>query len=292
MKKILLCVILNLLAITIAFSSGPGLPTFDFSNLLSAIESLTKAVEFYEDTAKKLNEYRLKIEELGRTISDVNLDKILDAIKRGEYNLDIINSYLDELDSKIDNFEEEANNFWSDINNSMYDIVGFYFHDKILLNNNQITESNTIEKIKDHAHEQLTKARIIVHNSQDEINNVINDYEIQKEKLNISINLLKDDIQFLLSSNASSQNAMQMLSIKSKELDSLIDKKNEIDRRYTSQVEKLKAIRNKNQEEFILLSEATTKLINALKNTENLKDKNSKLATEISSYKPKIRFKF
>ena len=82
MKK---CSRFSLIATTIYLVSigsafATGLPTFDFSNFTQAIESLVKAIDFYNTTIRQTKQYISKIETISKGLSSGDFNMMLNSI--------------------------------------------------------------------------------------------------------------------------------------------------------------------------------------------------------------------
>ncbi|MDY5968157.1 MAG: hypothetical protein SPJ08_04045, partial [Sphaerochaetaceae bacterium] len=97
----IICSIILFLSSSLYTFANVGLPTFDFSNLVSSIESVTNALKFYEQTIKSMKDYTIKLSKLGENISP---EKLLNLIKNFDMSSAGRKEILNSINKLTDDF--------------------------------------------------------------------------------------------------------------------------------------------------------------------------------------------
>lgn len=151
--------------------TGPGIPTFDFTNLVQAIESLSNAVNFYEDTLKNLELYKNKIIAISKKISSFEINQM-------SFSLTSIKSLINEIKDHLNLCKDEAVNLFNETENL------FKSFDKSLYSYFYINTSNTFQNSIKALREEININRIssVINSNIATIENKINEIENSKNK--------------------------------------------------------------------------------------------------------------
>ena len=95
----LFLIIMTIHSVSISATFATGLPTFDFSNFTQAIESLVKAIDFYNTTIRQTKQYISKIETISKGLNSGDFRMMFDSISG---MISIVNDTSKNIESIID----------------------------------------------------------------------------------------------------------------------------------------------------------------------------------------------
>ena len=273
------------------FASAPGLPTFDFSNLVSAIESMSNALKFYDENIEKLNQYKAELEKAARPMTLEDVKNLLDYLRNGKADLTGVIEAIAGLESEIMTKKSELDDFWSNIDSEVKASLGITSEDGLYNAATSLSASISPELLKNAVNKKLKEAAEVVTKTQEEFDKAKEDYQKQMDALNNHIEKITDEVGDMLLSGRMGQNGMLSLSIKSNEATALKSDKNALEVRYDNIKKEITSVLEKNKAEYNTLKDATDRVLNSIKGVEAMNQKTEELQKELSSKKRK-RFIF
>lgn len=289
MKKGILILSLMLCFALSSFANF-GMPTFDFTNLVSAIESIANAVKFYEESIKQVNEYKARIEKLGKSFSEDTIKNFLSNFKNGEEGYKNVLSSIDNLKSIMDEETEALENALKKFDSNLNEYLGINtdgtiteIGEKI---NTYLSPSN-IESILERENEELIS---ILSNAKERKTELVEQFKTEKEKLDSDIAKLREEIQSKENEASESQVALELLSIKTSELSFLQEERRSLEEKYEKTITEIDNTIAYYENEINRVKEATDKLISNLHNASLIDKDTEELLKEVNSYKPKYKF--
>lgn len=289
MKRILISITCVIFSASSLFANF-GFPTFDFSNLVSSIESISSAVKFYEESIKQAEEYKARLESLGRAFSADTLKNFLSNFKNGEVGFQNVLSSIENFKSVMNEecraFEKSLKEF----DNNLNEYLGINTNGTISMLGEKITEyvsPSGIESIIEDELENLIDSLDETKRKRDEL---IADFKSEKEKLDSDIEKIKAEIQKAENEGKESQVALEMLSIKNSELQFLRDERRTLEAKYDEILAEVNSTIASYERELDRVRRASDTLIGNLRNASLIDDETEEMLREINSYKPKYRF--
>lgn len=273
------------------FASAPGFPTFDFSNLVSAIESMSNALKFYDENIEKLNQYKAELEKAARPMTLEDVKNLLDYLRNGKADLTGVIEAIAGLESEIMTKKSELDDFWSNIDSEVRASLGITSEDGLYNAATSLSASISPELLKNAVNKKLKEAAEVVTKTQEEFDKAKEDYQKQMDALNNHIEKITDEVGDMLLSGRMGQNGMLSLSIKSNEATALKSDKNALEARYDNIKKEITSVLEKNKAEYNTLKDATDRVLNSIKGVEAMNQKTEELQKELSSKKRK-RFIF
>lgn len=269
------------------FASAPGLPTFDFSNLVSAIESISNALKFYDENIEKLNQYKAELEKAARPMTLEDVKNLLDYLRNGKADLTGVIEAIAGLESEIMTKKSELDDFWSNIDSEVKASLGITSEDGLYNAATSLSASISPELLKNAVNKKLKEAAEVVTKTQEEFDKAKEDYQKQMDALNNHIENITDEVGDMLLSGRMGQNGMLSLSIKSNEATALKSDKNALEARYDNIKKEITSVLEKNKAEYNTLKDATDRVLNSIKGVEAMNQKTEELQKELSSKKRK-----
>ena len=269
------------------FASAPGFPTFDFSNLVSAIESMSNALKFYDENIEKLNQYKAELEKAARPMTLEDVKNLLDYLRNGKADLTGVIEAIAGLESEIMTKKSEFDDFWSNIDSEVKASLGITSEGGLYNAATSLSASISPELLKNAVNKQLKEAAEVVTKTQEEFDKAKEDYQKQMDALNNHIEKITDEVGDMLLSGRMGQNGMLSLSIKSNEATALKSDKNALEVRYDNIKKEITSILEKNKAEYNTLKDATDRVLNSIKGVEAMNQKTEELQKELSSKKRK-----
>ena len=269
------------------FASAPGLPTFDFSNLVSAIESMSNALKFYDENIEKLNQYKAELEKAARPMTLEDVKNLLDYLRNGKADLTGVIEAIAGLESEIMTKKSELDDFWSNIDSEVKASLGITSEDGLYNAATSLSASISPELLKNAVNKKLKEAAEVVTKTQEEFDKAKEDYQKQMDALNNHIEKITDEVGDMLLSGRMGQNGMLSLSIKSNEATALKSDKNALEVRYDNIKKEITSVLEKNKAEYNTLKDATDRVLNSIKGVEAMNQKTEELQKELSSKKRK-----
>lgn len=273
------------------FASAPGFPTFDFSNLVSAIESMSNALKFYDENIEKLNQYKAELEKAARPMTLEDVKNLLDYLRNGKADLTGVIEAIAGLESEIMTKKSELDDFWSNIDSEVKASLGITSEGGLYNAATSLSASISPELLKNAVNKKLKEAAEVVTKTQEEFDKAKEDYQKQMDALNNHIEKITDEVGDMLLSGRMGQNGMLSLSIKSNEATALKSDKNALEARYDNIKKEITSVLEKNKAEYNTLKDATDRVLNSIKGVEAMNQKTEELQKELSSKKRK-RFIF
>ena len=273
------------------FASAPGLPTFDFSNLVSAIESMSNALKFYDENIEKLNQYKAELEKAARPMTLEDVKNLLDYLRNGKADLTGVIEAIAGLESEIMTKKSELDDFWSNIDSEVKASLGNTREDGLYNAATSLSASISPELLKNAVNKKLKEAAEVVTKTQEEFDKAKEDYQKQMDALNNHIEKITDEVGDMLLSGRMGQNGMLSLSIKSNEATALKSDKNALEVRYDNIKKEITSVLEKNKAEYNTLKDATDRVLNSIKGVESMNQKTEELQKQLYSKKRK-RFIF
>lgn len=269
------------------FASAPGFPTFDFSNLVSAIESMSNALKFYDENIEKLNQYKAELEKAARPMTLEDVKNLLDYLRNGKADLTGVIEAIAGLESEIMTKKSEFDDFWSNIDSEVKASLGITSEGGLYNAATSLSASISPELLKNAVNKKLKEAAEVVTKTQEEFDKAKEDYQKQMDALNNHIEKITDEVGDMLLSGRMGQNGMLSLSIKSNEATALKSDKNALEVRYDNIKKEITSILEKNKAEYNTLKDATDRVLNSIKGVEAMNQKTEELQKELSSKKRK-----
>ena len=269
------------------FASAPGFPTFDFSNLVSAIESMYNALKFYDENIEKLNQYKAELEKAARPMTLEDVKNLLDYLRNGKADLTGVIEAIAGLESEIMTKKSEFDDFWSNIDSEVKASLGITSEGGLYNAATSLSASISPELLKNAVNKKLKEAAEVVTKTQEEFDKAKEDYQKQMDALNNHIEKITDEVGDMLLSGRMGQNGMLSLSIKSNEATALKSDKNALEVRYDNIKKEITSILEKNKAEYNTLKDATDRVLNSIKGVEAMNQKTEELQKELSSKKRK-----
>lgn len=269
------------------FASAPGLPTFDFSNLVSAIESMSNALKFYDENIEKLNQYKAELEKAARPMTLEDVKNLLDYLRNGKADLTGVIEAIAGLESEIMTKKSELDDFWSNIDSEVKASLGITSEGGLYNAATSLSSSISPELLKNAVNKKLKEAAEVVTKTQEEFDKAKEDYQKQMDALNNHIEKITDEVGDMLLSGRMGQNGMLSLSIKSNEATALKSDKNALEVRYDNIKKEITSVLEKNKAEYNTLKDATDRVLNSIKGVEAMNQKTEELQKELSSKKRK-----
>lgn len=269
------------------FASAPGLPTFDFSNLVSAIESMSNALKFYDENIEKLNQYKAELEKAARPMTLEDVKNLLDYLRNGKADLTGVIEAIAGLESEIMTKKSEFDDFWSNIDSEVKASLGITSEGGLYNAATSLSASISPELLKNAVNKKLKEAAEVVTKTQEEFDKAKEDYQKQMDALNNHIEKITDEVGDMLLSGRMGQNGMLSLSIKSNEATALKSDKNALEARYDNIKKEITSVLEKNKAEYNTLKDATDRVLNSIKGVEAMNQKTEELQKELSSKKRK-----
>lgn len=269
------------------FASAPGMPTFDFSNLVSAIESMSNALKFYDENIEKLNQYKAELEKAARPMTLDDVKNLLDYLRNGKADLTGVIEAIAGLESEIMTKKSEFDDFWSNIDSEVKASLGNTREGGLYNAATSLSASISPELLKNAVNKKLKEAAEVVTKTQEEFDKAKEDYQKQMDALNNHIEKITDEVGDMLLSGRMSQNGMLSLSIKSNEATALKSDKNALEARYDNIKKEITSVLEKNKAEYNTLKDATDRVLNSIKGVEAMNQKTEELQKELSSKKRK-----
>lgn len=269
------------------FASAPGLPTFDFSNLVSAIESMSNALKFYDENIEKLNQYKAELEKAARPMTLEDVKDLLDYLRNGKADLTGVIEAIAGLESEIMTKKSELYDFWSNIDSEVKASLGITSEDGLYNAATSLSASISPELLENAVNKKLKEAAEVVTKTQEEFDKAKEDYQKQMDALNNHIEKITDEVGDMLLSGRMGQNGMLSLSIKSNEATALKSDKNALEVRYDNIKKEITSVLENNKAEYNTLKDATDRVLNSIKGVEAMNQKTEELQKELSSKKRK-----
>lgn len=269
------------------FASAPGFPTFDFSNLVSAIESMSNALKFYDENIEKLNQYKAELEKAARPMTLEDVKNLLDYLRNGKADLTGVIEAIAGLESEIMTKKSELDDFWSNIDSEVKASLGITSEGGLYNAATSLSASISPELLKNAVNKKLKEAAEVVTKTQEEFDKAKEDYQKQMDALNNHIEKITDEVGDMLLSGRMGQNGMLSLSIKSNEATALKSDKNALEVRYDNIKKEITSVLEKNKAEYNTLKDATDRVLNSIKGVEAMNQKTEELQKELSSKKRK-----
>ena len=269
------------------FASAPGFPTFDFSNLVSAIESMSNALKFYDENIEKLNQYKAELEKAARPMTLEDVKNLLDYLRNGKADLTGVIEAIAGLESEIMTKKSEFDDFWSNIDSEVKASLGITSEGGLYNAATSLSASISPELLKNAVNKKLKEAAEVVTKTQEEFDKAKEDYQKQMDALNNHIEKITDEVGDMLLSGRMGQNGMLSLSIKSNEATALKSDKNALEVRYDNIKKEITSILEKNKAEYNTLKDATDRVLNSINGVEAMNQKTEELQKELSSKKRK-----
>lgn len=289
-KTSLLLAVFTIFSLSL-FASAPGFPTFDFSNLVSAIESMSNALKFYDENIEKLNQYKAELEKAARPMTLEDVKNLLDYLRNGKADLTGVIEAIAGLESEIMTKKSELDDFWSNIDSEVKASLGITSEGGLYNAATSLSASISPELLKNAVNKKLKEAAEVVTKTQEEFDKAKEDYQKQMDALNNHIEKITDEVGDMLLSGRMGQNGMLSLSIKSNEATALKSDKNALEVRYDNIKKEITSVLEKNKAEYNTLKDATDRVLNSIKGVEAMNQKTEELQKELSSKKRK-RFIF
>lgn len=269
------------------FASAPGFPTFDFSNLVSAIESMSNALKFYDENIEKLNQYKAELEKAARPMTLEDVKNLLDYLRNGKADLTGVIEAIAGLESEIMTKKSELDDFWSNIDSEVKASLGITSEGGLYNAATSLSASISPELLENAVNKKLKEAAEVVTKTQEEFDKAKEDYQKQMDALNNHIEKITDEVGDMLLSGRMGQNGMLSLSIKSNEATALKSDKNALEVRYDNIKKEITSVLEKNKAEYNTLKDATDRVLNSIKGVEAMNQKTEELQKELSSKKRK-----
>lgn len=287
----IICSIILFLSSSLCAFANVGLPTFDFSNLVSSIESVTNALKFYEQTIKSMKDYTIKLSKLGENISPeklLNLIKNFDMSSAGRKEiLNSINKLTDDFMSMNDEFEL----FMGSIEKSINDELGISTNGTIQKSIKGLRKSMNIEAIKNTINKKYEEAEKKITELENKKDALIREYSLKKEKFDKSISDIEKELNTLMETSTESAVALSQINIKSSALNALRQESLYIDREMEQKIKEINEITENNRKEVERLKISLLKLTKSISNLKNIQDTVTK-KTNTNTYKESFQFEF
>lgn len=289
MKRILTTITAVIVTSFTAFADF-GLPTFDFSNLVSSIESIASAVKFYDESIKQAKEYKERLESLGKTLSADTFKNFLSGFQNGEVGfqsvLSSIENFKSVMDEECEAFEEELRTF----DNNLNEYLGINTNGTITELGKKITEYVSPSGIESIVADELDSLIESLDETKKKRDELISTFKAEKEKLDSDIATIKREIEKAENEGKESQVALEMLSIKNSELQFLRDERRSLEAKYDETLREVNATIASYERELDRVRRASDTLISNLRNASLIDEETEGMLREINSYKPKYRF--
>ena len=285
-KLSLILVVFTIFSLSL-FASAPGLPTFDFSNLVSAIESISNALKFYDENIEKLNQYKAELEKAARPMTLEDVKDLLDYLRNGKADLTGVIEAIAGLESEMMTKKSEFDDFWNNIDSEVKASLGITSEGGLYNAATSLSASISPELLKNAVNKKLKEAAEVVTKTQEEFDKAKEDYQKQMDALNNHIEKITDEVGDMLLSGRMGQNGMLSLSIKSNEATALKSDKNALEARYDNIKKEITSVLEKNKAEYNTLKDATDRVLNSIKGVEAMNQKTEELQKELSSKKRK-----
>ena len=287
----IICSIILLLSSSLCAFANVGLPTFDFSNLVSSIESVTNALKFYEQTIKSMKDYTIKLSKLGENISPeklLNLIKNFDMSSAGRKEiLNSINKLTDDFMSMNDEFEL----FMGSIEKSINDELGISTNGTIQKSIKGLRKSMNIEAIKNTINKKYEEAEKKITELENKKDALIREYSLKKEQFDKSISDIEKELNTLMETSTESAVALSQINIKSSTLNALRQESLYIEREMEQKIKEINEITENNRKEVERLKISLLKLTKSISNLKNIQDTVTK-KTNTNTYKESFQFEF
>ena len=287
----IICSIILFLSSSLCAFANVGLPTFDFSNLVSSIESVTNALKFYEQTIKSMKDYTIKLSKLGENISPeklLNLIKNFDMSSAGRKEiLNSINKLTDDFMSINDEFEL----FMGSIEKSINDELGISTNGTIQKSIKGLRKSMNIEAIKNTINKKYEEAEKKITELENKKDTLIREYNLKKEQFDKSISDIEKELNTLMETSTESAVALSQINIKSSALNALRQESLYIEREMEQKIKEINEIMENNRKEVERLKISLLKLTKSISNLKNIQDTVTK-KTNTNTYKESFQFEF
>ena len=287
----IICSIILFLSSSLCAFANVGLPTFDFSNLVSSIESVTNALKFYEQTIKSMKDYTIKLSKLGENISPeklLNLIKNFDMSSAGRKEiLNSINKLTDDFMSMNDEFEL----FMGSIEKSINDELGISTNGTIQKSIKGLRKSMNIEAIKNTINKKYEEAEKKITELENKKDALIREYNLKKEQFDKSISDIEKELNTLMETSTESAVALSQINIKSSTLNALRQESLYIEREMEQKIKEINEITENNRKEVERLKISLLKLTKSISNLKNIQDTVTK-KTNTNTYKESFQFEF
>ena len=287
----IICSIILFLSSSLCAFANVGLPTFDFSNLVSSIESVTNALKFYEQTIKSMKDYTIKLSKLGENISPeklLNLIKNFDMSSAGRKEiLNSINKLTDDFMSINDEFEL----FMGSIEKSINDELGISTNGTIQKSIKGLRKSMNIEAIKNTINKKYEEAEKKITELENKKDALIREYNLKKEQFDKSISDIEKELNTLMETSTESAVALSQINIKSSTLNALRQESLYIEREMEQKIKEINEIMENNRKEVERLKISLLKLTKSISNLKNIQDTVTK-KTNTNTYKESFQFEF
>ena len=289
MKRILTSITAVIFSAPFAFAEF-GLPTFDFSNLVSSIESIASAVKFYDESIKQAKEYKERLESLGKTFSADTFKNFLSGFQNGELGfqsvLSSIENFKSVMDEECEAFEEELRTF----DNNLNEYLGINTNGTITELGEKITKYVSPSGIENIVADELDSLMGSLDETKKKRDELISTFKEEKQKLDNDIEKIKSEIEKAENEGKESQVALEMLSIKNSELQFLRDERRALESKYDEILREVNATIASYERELDRVRRASDTLISNLRNASLIDDETEGMLREINSYKPKYKF--
>lgn len=280
------------LASSLCTYANVGLPTFDFSNLVSSIESVTNALKFYEQTMKSMRDYTIKLSKIGE---NVNPEKLLNLIKSFDLSSQNRKEILDTINKLSDDFISDAADFelfMKDIEKSINEDLGIQTNASIQKSIKNFTKSMDIESLKNIINKKYEEAERKITDLENKKESLIREYNTKKEQFDKSISNLENELNTLTETSAESAVALSQINIKTSALNSLKQESLYIEQEMSLRIKEINEKMESNRKEVERLKTSLLKLTQSINNLKNIQDTITKKENTNKAYKEKIRFEF
>lgn len=280
-KKIFVLILLIIVFNTsvYALATGPGLPTFDFSNLAQAIDSLTNAVKFYEETLNNLKFYKNRLESFGRNISNFDLNRLFNNISDIKNTFKKIRDYLVLCKKEATYLFDETEDLFKRFDNNLYSYLNINTSNLFQNSIKSLRKEIDISKISSLVGSNLKEIETKLNEIQNKKKEWIKEFEENQNRFDS----LKDDaysfIESLISSNSESIVSLLNLDIENSKVESLDNLKFITEEKKEEFIKEIETKLDLYKKNLTKLQEKTNLFINNLKEIEELKNlnKNKKL---------------
>lgn len=291
MKKLYLSLCIFLLAFKFTFASA-GLPTFDFSNLISSIESITNAIKFYEESLKQVEAYKGRLEKIGQGLSLDNFEALLSGIKKGEEGSREVKAALGTLRDSMNENSHAIRDLLVGMDNSINDTLGISTSGALRDMGNKIGNNLSYDGLKAKLEKELAAVISLVEEGKQKKTELTDSFNEKKRIFEEDINALKSDIETLSKTSGESQVALQTLNLKTANLSKLESEYFELDSEFKKSLEEIEKNIKTNEREVEKLQAAISNLLGNIRSVAGLEDETKKMQENFKNYKPfQFRFK-
>lgn len=289
--KFLFSLILFLSSSLCAFANV-GLPTFDFSNLVSSIESVSNALKFYEKTINSLQEYTIKLSKLGENISP---EKLLSLIKNFDLSeksrkelINMVNKVIDDFDTANSDFGL----FMKGIEENINDELGIETNSSIQQSIKKMRTTINTSSLKNTINKKYEEAEKKLKELEEKKNALIEEYNNKKKDFENTISTLENELNSLTSTSSDSAVALSEINIKTATLNNLKLNLQTTDAEMNRKIDEINKTIESNQKEVNRLKTSLLNLAKSIDNLKNIKSAVTQKENSNKAYKEKIRFEF